>query len=640
MPDDREEQSRRSVRPVVSVLATVFGGFGIALQQLATGEPASLSRWLMLVIGSFIGGAVGILATGLFERMIGWVVAAWGILRWKYFAVIAAVCAFALGLGFAIPPVYDLGRRLLSGCAQPAEVRVFTSTEQLDATRQLADEYEQWTAGQHHGCPASSLYVYAASPAAGHDAIAGGWLEDPLSIIGPRPDVWLPDSTLDITDTLSRASRYGVTLPIVENRPIAYSPLVLGVPSFAVPGAISDDARREWVWSRLWQESVRRGWDVLRPDPAVSETGVLATAALYGSLKPTGQPLADPSTARAVEQRLERALDKGQFPLGSSADLLCLSPPAVIASEQAIVRYNQGLACPLQPAPAPEQALTILYPPDTLSLNHPFVRLNWDGNGTRTASAASAFGAWLDSTDGKRSLLHVALRPPPLFEVTDPLTERFGAHAGVAFDRRTPVKASVDAAMARYDQARRPGRVLIALDASGSMQSPVDRGGTTRFQLAAKGVQQVFGLMSDRDRFGLRVFPGRELVPLGGSRAAAGPALAGVRPGGGTPLYSTIVNGVNEVSSGDPSGSVLSLVVLTDGNDTTAVRPSDVDVQVRGKGVRVFVVAIGEASCGALALRDITGHTGGGCYDAGLDSLDDVLVDLFGRLWGGDAGNA
>jgi Mg-chelatase subunit ChlD len=144
--------------------------------------------------------------------------------------------------------------------------------------------------------------------------------------------------------------------------------------------------------------------------------------------------------------------------------------------------------------------------------------------------------------------------------------------------------------------------------------------------------------MTDRDQFGLRVFPGRELVPLGGSRAAAGPALSGVRPGGGTPLYSTIVTGVNEVASGVSSGSVLSLVVLTDGNDTTAVRPSDVDLQVRGKGVRVFVIAIGEASCGALALRDITGHTGGGCYDAGLDSLDDVLVDLFGRLWGGDAG--
>src|SRR5690242_630185 len=588
MPDDREEQSRRSVRPVVSVLATVFGGFGIALQQLATGEPASLTRWLMLIIGSFIGGAVGILATGLFERMIGWVVTAWGILRWKYFAVVAAVCAVALGLGFAIPPAYDLARRWLSGCAQPAEVRVLTSIEQLSATRQLADEYEQWTAAQHAGCPTVSLYVYAAGPSASHDGVASGWLEDPLSVIGPRPDVWLPDSTLDVTDALTRASRYGVSLPIVDNHPIAYSPIVLGLPSGALPNDIGDDVHRQWVWNRLWQESAKRGWDVVRPDPAASETGVLATAALYTSLKPTGQPLVDPSAARATEQRLERSLDKGRFPLGTSEELLCQTPTypaAVIATEQAIVRFNQGLSCePEQSQPEPEQAFTIFYPPDTLSENHPFVHLAWDGTGNRTDTAVKAFGAWLDSTDGKRSLLRAGLRPPPLFEVSDPLTERYGAHAGVAFDRRTPVKASIDAAMARYDQARRPGRVLIALDASGSMQSAVDRSGTTRFQLATKGVEQVFALMSDRDQFGLRVFPGRELVPLGGARAAAGPALANVRPGGGTPLYSTIVAGVREIASGDSPDAVLSLVVLTDGNDTSSVRPSDVDVQVRGKG--------------------------------------------------------
>ena len=52
----------------------------------------------------------------------------------------------------------------------------------------------------------------------------------------------------------------------------------------------------------------------------------------------------------------------------------------------------------------------------------------------------------------------------------------------------------------------------------------------------------------------------------------------------------------------------------------------------------MFVVAIGEASCGTLTLRDVTAHTAGGCYDAGLDTLDDVLVALFGLLWGGDTG--
>ena len=80
MTDDQGKNGRQSARSLVSVLATVFGGFGIALQQLSTGEPGSLSRWVMLVIGSFIGGAVGILATGLFDRLlnvagVGWAAA-------------------------------------------------------------------------------------------------------------------------------------------------------------------------------------------------------------------------------------------------------------------------------------------------------------------------------------------------------------------------------------------------------------------------------------------------------------------------------------------------------------------------------------------------------------------------------------
>ncbi|WP_327010125.1 hypothetical protein OHA72_24515 [Dactylosporangium sp. NBC_01737] len=110
--------------------------------------------------------------------------------------------------------------------------------------------------------------------------------------------------------------------------------------------------------------------------------------------------------------------------------------------------------------------------------------------------------------------------------------------------------------------------------------------------------------------------------------------MAAVRPAGNTPLLQTIVDGVRDVAA-DPGEGVASLVVLTDGNDTSGRSPSEVDAQVRGKGVRVFVVAIGEASCGTLPLRDVTAHTGGGCYDAGLDTLDDVLVTLFGLLWGG-----
>jgi hypothetical protein len=658
MADSGENGNRQSARPVVSLLVALFTGAGIALQQLSTGEPASAGRWVMLFSGAAIGGLGGLFAAGLFDSLLA---SSGGLIeflrKWarpRVLAFVGGLCLFALALGYAVPPVVDGVDRWWHGCDQPAVVRVLTSTEQLVAAAQLADAYETATAEGNHGCPTADLYVFASRPADAHEAVASGWTNDALRQIGPRPDVWLPDSTLDIADAQEAAVRFAVTVPIAENRTIAYSPVVLAVPAINVPDDLSE-RRRDLTWQQLWQEAERRGWDVVRPDPAVSGSGVLATAALYAGLS------ADPATARGVEQRIERSLDGGGYPLGTSAELLChkrTSDPrraAVLATEQAAVRFNQGLGCGLDRGlPDPERSLVVFYPKDTVSENHPFVRLGWDGVAGTTTAAAKDFGGWLGSAAGKRALLRTALRPPPLFDVADPLTEQFGAHAGITFDRRPPVRQTIDASLLRYGQARRPGRVLLALDASGSMQAAVDRAGTTRFQLATKGVARALELMSGRDEFGLRTFPAdargigaRQIVPLGRAdapvgtvprRQAAIDGLTGVRPAGGTPLYQTIADGVRDVAT-NPDERIASLVVLTDGNDTSGRQPSEVDTQIGGKGVRVFVIAIGEASCGALALQTITAHSGGACYDAGLDPVDDVLLNLFGLLWGGDAGN-
>ncbi len=642
MTDDGDNDGRRSARPLVSVLVVLSGGLGISLQQLSTGTPPTTGRWVMLIVGACIGGAASILATGLFERLLTWAGFGWAALRRTRLRTVfaaATACALAVAAGLVIPIAYEALHRRLYGCPQPAAVRVMTSLEQLGAARRIADAYELATAERHHGCPTADLYVYGAGPTESRAAVASGWLNDALQRIGPRADVWLPDSTLDVAAAVAASARFGVTVPIAEQRGIAYSPVVLaaaGGPGAAPPAGTTGEP----TWRQLWTEAGRLGWDVVRPDPAVSSAGVLATAALYTSLGAT------PVTARGVEQRLEASLDRGRYPLGTSQDLLCHGGgAAVVTTEQAAVRYNQGLGCP--GGGTPERPLLVRYPSDTISEDHPFVRLAWDGVAATTTAAASGFGAWLGGDDGRRELVRAGLRPTGLFPVGDPLSEQFGAHAGAVFDRRAPAAGTVGEALRLYEGAHRPGRVLLALDASGSMLAGVDRSGTTRFQLASRGVTGALALMSDRDEFGLRIFPAdgrgtgtRELLPIGraaGRGQAAADAMATVRPTGGTPLLQTIVDGVRDVAA-DPGEGIASLVVLTDGNDTTGRAPSEVDTQVRGKGVRVFVVAIGEASCGTLTLRDVTAHTGGGCYDAGPDTLDDVLVALFGLLWGGDTG--
>ncbi|WP_433077481.1 vWA domain-containing protein [Dactylosporangium sp. CA-052675] len=648
---------RESARPLVSILVALFTGAGIALQQLSTGQPASFARWAMLIGGSIIGGLGGLFAAGLFESLLHWsgdvLQKARTLLRPRVLAFVGGLCLTALAAGYVVPPTIDFAKRWWHGCERPAAVRVLTSPEQLDAVRGLADAYESATAAANHGCPTAELYVYAARPDDARDAVGSGWTNDALRQIGPRPDVWLPDSTADVDAARDAAARFAVPVPITGQRVIAASPVVLGVPAAALPDDLAQ-RREELTWKQLWGEAERRGWDVLRPDPGVSGAGALATTVLYDRTH------ADAPAARAIEQRIERSLDAGGFPLGDSTELLCRKRAgdphraAVLTTEQALVRFNQGLGCGLDEGPPDaEQTLVAFYPADTLGADHPLVRLGWDTTAATATAAVRDLDGWLGRDEGKRALVRAALRPPPLFDVADPLTDRFGAHAGVVFERRPPSPDTVRTTRQRYSQARRPGRILLALDVSGSMQTLAD-GRRTRLQVASAGVGRALELMSGRDEFGLRVFPAdgrgtgaRDIVPLGRADVAvagvprakaAVDGLAQVRPAGGTPLLQAIEDGVDTAAKGLDE-QIAGLVVLTDGNDTGGLDPAGVDAVVRGKGVRVFVIAIGEASCGAFGLRDITAHSGGACYDAATGSIADVLRDLFGLLWGGEPAN-
>jgi Mg-chelatase subunit ChlD len=401
---------------------------------------------------------------------------------------------------------------------------------------------------------------------------------------------------------------------------------------------------------------------VLRPDPTVSVVGELATYALYTSVDRTTESAPGPGRAHQVEQQIADALDHGGFPLGGMTDLLCRYrtasiPNPVILTEQALVRFNQGLppgaGCDLRlPQPlAVGACLFGIYPPDTPSVDHQFVRLQWDGATTPAARTAVAFGRWLSTVDGQRAVLRGGVRPRGMSESGDPLNPRFCAQTSAAYGRQPLSRASIEQTRQRYAQARRPGRVLLAVDGSGSMGTLID-GRRSRLVVAIRGLQRSLALLGTADEVGLWAFPSgasgrgvRQLVPIGRRDApyrgtarsdAAVAALSGVSPAGGTPLYDTILAGVGALAAGGED-EVVALVVLTDGMDTTSrvSGPGPVE-QVAGKRVRVFVVAVGEASCVVPFLVAVTEHTGGSCRQADFDTVDDVLVELLGSMWGGD----
>ena len=83
--------------------------------------------------------------------------------------------------------------------------------------------------------------------------------------------------------------------------------------------------------------------------------------------------------------------------------------------------------------------------------------------------------------------------------------------------------------------------------------------------------------------------------------------------------HPAILAGIQAVGAGGV------LVMLTDGANNV----DEVSLDQAGQGgVRVMVLAFGEASCTTQALVDVTNRTGGSCRQASVDTLRADLTEL------------
>ena len=662
-PDVDELVEQRSRTRFLVAFGTVgCGALGIALQQLSTDRPANVVGWLMLITGWLLAGAGALFATDLFDRFLRWLAKGWSWLRrqarWRLFLLPTLAGLLALLLGFGLPqPVAALAVRI-AGCPFPTELRVLTSPDSLPAVRHLLDQYGAWTARQQHGCAKIHGYAYAVPPEAQRRALVAGWSVEFLRDVGPRPDLWFAESSVQLDQVRADAQQIGVRVPFDSSgvRTLATTPLVIAAQAGALPPELRAQ-RRDRTWSQLLASLDTLDWNLVRPEPSASLPGQVATAALYVS---TGA-LTDPAAARGLESRLAGALDRSGYPLGGVADLLCqhrrgaAARTALILPEQSLIGYNRGTlpgaACGAGGGP-PGEALVAVYPTNGYDLDLNFVPLRLLPTSPPANAAVDAFGAWLATDAGRDGLLATGWRPADQFAVGDPLTEANGVLPGAPYPHLPPPARVADQAAQRQAQARRPVRLLLAVDSSGSMQGPV--AGTTRYALTAAAVAQVVRRLSDTDQLGLWTFPAegaptapRELLAITGGGGPVGPdrpavvagALAGVRPAGSTPVLATIVGGVRALGTrepGSPDGDVIrALVVLTDGEDNASgLTGEQVLDGVTGRGVRVFVVAVGEARCGSV-LAEVARRTGGACQETTFDTVGAALDLVFGVLVGG-----
>jgi Mg-chelatase subunit ChlD len=531
-----------------------------------------------------------------------------------------------------------------NSCPQALELRILASPDGLETTGELARAYARVTARDNDGCPAVYPYVFAAATSAVSGALARRWSdaneERPLEQLGPRPDIWLPDSMLDVRQVRDIVVKGTLPSPLRQVTSIASSPIVLAGTDVAVVPHTDADSLPKLV-SALLARGVP-GPSLSAADPVASTAGLLA-ADVY--LRDADGEMVAPDEAR----RREQIVSDSASPVSDEVGLLCgfqreqKAPAAVLVSLRSWQRFVAGRAlgggCPATVAPLadlPDPVVVASAP----ALDQPFVQFTWTG--ARQRREVERFRDWLRSADGGAALRDAGLRQP--------------LAACSELDLNACLPDEPRKTLSLYEQAKRPGRVLLAVDTSGSMGQPVGSAATSRFTVAARGVGEALGQLGPKDEFGLWAFPisgGRKSYELVGvatgsarHRTAVVDALRAVKPSGSTPLYATVVAGLGALSGGADQQRVQALVVLTDGEDTSTEPGLSAALEQarRGAGanVRLYVIATGEARCdgpggqaGPGPLYQLAQAGRGQCLSAGLEEVPETMAQLFETLWSG-----
>jgi Ca-activated chloride channel family protein len=663
-PAKRTER-RESSRPwwgdhrttVFAVFGTVAGICTAAMGVVDRGTQIVL---LVVSVGLFLAGLAGLVQVRTYAR---WFRAAWA---WaKGHRILVAVVTMAVLAGSTGAAVALQSAR---SCEDPTEVAVMVPEDGAAGFAAVADAFERDSVTPF-SCPRYHVTAFGMGWPALRVALESGWGaaagQDGVASLdlGPRPDVWLAESMAQAAIVAPRDTGNGFT--VSDPTLVAGSPLVLAVPEPHAQ-ALSATTKPSDTTQDLMAAAAAAGLDVVRANPDTSFAATLHTERLYAELGSGGAAAQVAEAQKALELDLGHALERAGLPPGTDAALLCRldelsadEPPrvAVLTSERAMV--GRGTACPVSAAGG-DAALVPFYPESAVGLDYRAVRLTWadaEPSGRR-ADAAAAFVEWLGTTDGQEALDgRVGVRdvhgrapsgddgpmPGLRHEVIEP-------GAGIIADTR------VLSMEQQYRAARRPARVLVLVDSSASMGRGAD-GERLRIDVAERGVLRALKHLGGSDEVGIWSFSGdagsspRPILDMTGSEVAwrEAPDLLDkkLRPDGHTPLYDAIAATTSELVGLDPDGAsrrhLTALVVLTDGENLPGGGPgaeltaSDL-VRSAGAeaaaGVRVYVVAVGEASCQVSDLRRIAAEWDGECWDSSFGELEGTLAGLFGQLGG------
>ncbi|GAA2124405.1 vWA domain-containing protein [Glycomyces algeriensis] len=659
----------RAVADAIRRAAPAITGIGVLLLclELLIGAVPPAWRTVLIIIG--IALAAG-----------SWL---WDLLypsngkRRRMVAVIVGVSVFFLVVGYILNPAGSRMLDRLVDCADPVELTVLTPVDGAAGFAKAIADFNRANVDDNK-CREANVTAYSAPWPQVEQAMAEGWKlssedgdeneeseedeEDEESTqfeslrdVGPRPHFWIAESRTQVELAYKQIDASELNYEVFETddaAPIGRTPLVLAVPSKALGDGFNGDERttERPLADLITELDESLGTPVLRSDPAVATSSLLFLRALYG-------PDAEPSAAGTRVDKLlaDMAASEGYAASTSDTDLLCdlartqgANPEvAVLTTEAALARYNNGDSlgngCAL--TETGRSGFAPVYGTHFGSLDYQGVYLGWDSHMEKERmEVADKLQAWLAGRDDRWNPTQMGIRD----EHYNGGSIEGGDEFETAFEvQADPISAGeLEDLRDVYGDNRLPTTVLLAIDHSGTMNTPVS-GGRTRFELAADGVATALQYLgaNTEDQAALWTFPGPGSEPhdvVFGMTADPGDDAAGMlaatAPTSGVDLHQTVVDGIAELDAAGSTEGNNAMVVLTDGDDTdtSATTVEDVEAALDDSEAHLYLIAVGEVSCRSANFANLVVDTRVTCLEAEEEQITVTFDSLFNQLWSGN----
>ena len=554
------------------------------------------------------------------------------------------------------------------GGAPCTRLNVLASLDNADAVRAVADAYDGKARNAGGKCVDVSV-AETKSGLAAEDA-ARGFAGTPID---QRPAVWVPDSPAWLATARAAGGQAPNLIPD-HGTTLASTAVGLAMPE-PMAQALGWDAKPP-SWDTVfktaadplvWERAGKPEWGYFRlvkANATMATSGLLALASEYSAAAATGADLATAdlrsqfATARVQLNELATASymstpSHALQDIRDAADVTAASASlsAIITDERSVWAYNRGITGPDgQTGPSgvlPKVPLRMVYPSDgvyTADSTAVAVSGSWVGDAQK--AAADDFTKFMGTEKAQTAVRAAGFRD--LRGEADTAVAEAGKF-GTA-PRVLPALSSdlATALQSAFPAVRKPARVLVDVDLSGSMGDEISPG-VTKLQSVEDAVAASLGGFGFDDQVGLagftntlygRLEPGTvaPVAPIKGTKETLVAMLRGLVPVAQTPLYEAVGQAVDTLGEAYRSDAINAVVVVSGGpNDTT--RPGTLEElqaklqsQPAGKRVKVFAIAYG-SQADTDALKAIASASGGAYFDAtDPKTLNAVLRDAMGNF--------